>query len=858
VGKARDEAGNIWETDAQGNPVRLIQSAQKMNPAFANPMLPGQIQGQGLNNQGQQLQNVRTQQQIATQPLQNENTAVNIQQGRAGIQNQRFNQVQGLRQEFNNLPEVKNYSIALQSLGTALKAPNTPQGDLAIIYAYAKAADPGSVVREGEMDMANATASLPEQYRAAAQRLTQGKRLPPEVRMGLIETMRQSVGGMRLVYDQQRARYADAAKQNNIPAEQIVGKPLYDAYRPIEEQYIRSHGGTPRDPFATADYSDMVGGPGANVAQMDPNSKLGAFKQTYRNEYDPASAAKLSDLIRAGRPYEEAAAFAQNNGFLPPNPQDYAKAVAFAQRHQGATNVEATKAVPTTLGERLASSPAGAFGVGAGKAMTLGFGDEMLAALSPGDYATNRDDFAVRGQDLAAAHPYADLAGQAAGGAVTGLGINSLASRVPGAAGALFGARTPLPSLLNRGAVIGDTAYGAGYGAGSDNQDRLGGALTGAALAAGGGIAARGTVNGLASAISPTGGALRPLYDMGVRPSIGQRMGGIVNNLEEKVQSLPVIGDAIKGTRDRARDQFQIGLFNDSLGDIGQTLPAGMKVGHEPHAFAQNAFNQAYDAAKSGMTAVADGGWTQDIGNLQQTVGALRPESQQQFAKLWTGSVARRMQDGVLSGSAFKDATSELEKKVAAIRSNKNGDGELADALQQASDALKSSALRNSPPEAVAAMNAADKGYAKLVRIETASRSAAGEPAEFSPSQYNSAVRTASGGVRNREYLRGDALNTDIAALGTRLGDKVSNSGTVDRYAPLAIASGMGYVEPMSAAALGGYGLLNAPGIRGITTGLMAPRTNPFLKAAGDELRQRARLAGMFGAPIALDYYGAQ
>jgi hypothetical protein len=857
VGKARDQAGNIWETDANGNAVRLLQPAQA-NPMFANPKLPGELQAQGLNNQGQSLQNVRAQQQIESQPLQNANTAVNIQQGRASIQNQHFNQVQGLRQEFNALPEVKNYSIALQSLGTALKAPNTPQGDLAIIYAYAKAADPGSVVREGEMDMANATASLPEQYRAAAQRLTQGKRLPPEVRTGLIETMRQSVGGMRLVYDQQRARYSDLAQQNNVPAEQIVGKPLYDAYRGAEEQYIKAHGGTPRDPFAQADFSGMVGGPNANLAQMDPNSKLGALKQTYRNEYDPTSAAGLSSLIRAGRPYDEAAAFAQSNGFLPPNPQDYAKAVAFARQHQGATNVEATKAVPTTLGERLASSPAGAFAAGAGKALTMGTADEMLAALSPGDYTANRDELAARGADLAGAHPYADLAGQAAGGAVTGLGLNALAGKLPGAVGPLFGARTPLPSLLNRGAVIGDAAYGAGYGAGSDNQDRITGAAMGAGLGAGGGIAARGAVNGLASAISPTGGKLAPLYAMGVRPSIGPRVGGIVNNLEEKVQSLPVIGDAIKGTRDRARDQYQIGLFNDSLGEIGQSLPKDMGVGHEPHAFAQDAFNRAYEGAKSNMTAVADGQWTQDVGGLQQTVGALRPESQQQFARLWTGSVARRMRDGVLSGPAFKDATSEIEKKVAAIRNSKSGDGELADALQQASDALKASAMRNSPPEAVAAMNAADKGYAKLVRLETASRSAAGEPAEFSPSQYNSAVRTASGGVRNREYLRGDALNTEIAALGTRLGDKVSNSGTVDRYAPLAIASGMGYVEPMSAAALGGYGLLNAPGIRGITTGLMAPRTNPFLKAAGEQLRQRARLAGMFGAPLALDYYGAQ
>jgi hypothetical protein len=192
---------NPYAQYANKNPFAVYGS-----PRTPPPQTPAQ-------SQQDQLQVAHLGQQIEQVPLQNANTRVNIEQGQASIHNQTFNQNQGLRQEYNNLPEVKNYSVALQSLGTALKAPDSPQGDLAVIYAYAKAADPGSVVREGEMDMANATASLPQQYQAAAQRLTQGKRLPPEVRTGLIETMRQSVGGMRQVYDQQRGRYSSLAQR---------------------------------------------------------------------------------------------------------------------------------------------------------------------------------------------------------------------------------------------------------------------------------------------------------------------------------------------------------------------------------------------------------------------------------------------------------------------------------------------------------------------------------------------------------------------------------------------------------------------------------------------------------------------
>jgi hypothetical protein len=200
---------------------------------------------------------------------------------------------------------------------------------------------------------------------------------------------------------------------------------------------------------------------------------------------------------------------------------------------------------------------------------------------------------------------------------------------------------------------------------------------------------------------------------------------------------------------------------------------------------------------------------------------------------------------------------SELDKKVAAIRNSQTGDGELADALEQAMGALRGSATRHSPPDAVAALDAADAAHARIVRLEEASRKN-GEPAEFSPTQYNTAVKTASGGVRNRQYLRGDALNTDIAALGTRLGDKVSNSGSIDRLAAGGALYGLNSISPAGAAAVGGYGLLNAPGIRNATTELMAPRSNPIFNRAADQLRQRARLAGMFGAPIALDYYGGQ
>jgi hypothetical protein len=101
--------------------------------------------------------------------------------------------------------------------------------------------------------------------------------------------------------------------------------------------------------------------------------------------------------------------------------------------------------------------------------------------------------------------------------------------------------------------------------------------------------------------------------------------------------------------------------------------------------------------------------------------------------------------------------------------------------------------------------------------------------------------------VRNRNYLAGDALNSELAASGLHLKDMVSNSGTVDRYAPLAMA-GIGFAQPKALLGVGAYGLLNAPGVRNLTTGIMAPR-GPKAKAAAELIRKRlAEPSGALGA----------
>lgn len=568
-------------------------------------------------------------------------------------------------------------------------------------------------------------------------------------------------------------------------------------------------------------------------------------------EMDGQTASAVDRMVRMNRPYREISAYVQSKGYKAPDEGQINAAREYLSAHpdyQGGFT-QAPKTRPTTMMEQISSSPLGSYLGGASTALTAGFNDELaggLSALGGGDYAQGRDAFNAKKALLADANPKSDFAGSLAGNVLAMFGGGQLAQGAANAGSRIGGA------LASRGGLGLDAAYGGLFGAGQNNENRLMGAGIGAAAGGAGNLAGQGIARTVGGIISPSGGQLRPLYDMGVRPSLGQRIGGVANSAEEKLQSLPIVGDAIAGTRQRARDQFQVGLFNKSLGEIGQKLPDGMAPGHDPHAFAQRAFGDAYDIAESNMTAAADPGLSTDLGNLQRNVSSLKPDSQKAFDKLWKDAVARRFAGGSLSGPAFKDAMSELNKRVGAIRRNPTGDGELADTIEEAMGALRASASRNSPPEAVQFMDAVDRGYSQLVQIENASKLAGGEAATFSPSQFERAVKGGENSVRKRGYLAGKSQNSDLAALGLRLGDQVPNSASFDRLAWAGGVGALGSLEPQTFSILGALGAVNAPGVRNITTGALAPRNSQSLQEAAERIRRLAPLLGATGAGTSL------
>lgn len=129
-----------------------------------------------------------------------------------------------------------------------------------------------------------------------------------------------------------------------------------------------------------------------------------------------------------------------------------------------------------------------AAGIGAGNGMTFGGLDEVAgginSALGGGSYEANRDYANLGKNAMADVAPMSYLGGEAAAALTQGLlGGAVLGRAAPGAADAVnAGLRT------TRGQVAAGGAYGAAQGFGENNQDRLGGAIAGGMLGAGGGL----------------------------------------------------------------------------------------------------------------------------------------------------------------------------------------------------------------------------------------------------------------------------------------------------------------------------------------------------------------------------------
>lgn len=413
-------------------------------------------------------------------------TQLDVQgEARAG-RKEKFDYATQLRSEFRKAPETTNYETVIRQFSSALGADATPTGDQALITAYAKMLDPGSVVREQEFNTVQAGDSKLGQIVARLQKelgVDESGLIRPEVRYRVLREMKNLADNYRAGYDRARTDYEALAGNYGIDPNLVLGTRIDTPYQDKIEKLWKAKG---------VDETAAQGTP----VQITSGER-------FSTEQEIAYANALNAALAQGAGVQELALISQRFD-VPIGPDDIAKFQGAVERRAAGAQIQF---LPTQSGVRnplsralgeAAMTPAGTALVGATNAATLG-GMSLLA----GDKV----------QGLEALNPKSAIAGEIAGSMVGTAGL---------AKGAAAGLKAVAPGLSERllgggikGAVtreaLTEGTYGGAYAA-NTGQDIGTGITLGAIGSLGGqalGAAGR-RVLGRAGDVPPGGGDIPP------------------------------------------------------------------------------------------------------------------------------------------------------------------------------------------------------------------------------------------------------------------------------------------------------------------------------------------------------------
>lgn len=403
--------------------------------------------------------------------------------------------------------------------------------------------------------------------------------------------------------------------------------------------------------------------------------------------------------------------------------------------------------------------------------------------------------------------------------------------------------------------MLGKIGIGAGVGAVNgavtpvdpNSQDfsgsKLGQVGTGAAFGAGGSVLA----NALGKVISGASGtAQRSLADSGVQMTPGQILGGGFAKTEDKLTSIPIVGDLIKSAQQRAVNSFNTATYNQVLAPLGEKYSG--PVGQEGVAAVQQTIRDAYSNALGKMTFKAtDPAFQSDITNLSSLANNLPAAQQTQFMNTLKTQVFGKLgPQGNMDGQTLKGVQEELGKAARGYAGDASYDNrQLGSAIGEIKNAIDNSLPRYNPPDAVQQLSNANSAYANFVRLRSAagSQGAMNNDGVFTAAQLNSAVRANDKSVGKGASATGNALMQDFASAGQKvLGAKYPDSGTPGRAAIMAALSALGG-GGATAAGFGGPALI-AGGAAGLAS---LPYTSLGQRAAQAALISRPQGAQAVG-----------
>lgn len=370
----------------------------------------------------------------------------------------------------------------------------------------------------------------------------------------------------------------------------------------------------------------------------------------------------------------------------------------------------------------------------------------------------------------------------------------------------------PLSSSLGLGGRI---ALGASQGAATSaltpitdpaqQTDYGKNALANAALGGAGGAVINPLVSLAGGVISPrVSAAARNMLDRGVPLTPGQILGGAAATTESKATSIPVVGDMIRNSQQRAVQGFNRATYQEALAPVGAAVPDHVPTGSDAIDYVRNAIGHVYDSIAPRATFVADANFSNDLNAIRNNLAQTAPAALPQFDNVVNNQVTAKLAGGVpaaqgglpvggaLDGAQWANTRSTINT-IARNRTLGNAtpdDRELSGALGDLNDAISAGVGRSSPPDVLTDLANANAAYARYKQIEAAAgmAGASNQGNIFTAAQFNNAVRKGS-------TLSQKATNSGLSAqLGadaqTVLGAQYPNSGTAGREALIAMLTG--------------------------------------------------------------------
>lgn len=591
----------------------------------------------------------------------------------------------------------------------------------------------------------------------------------------------------------------------------------------------------------------------------------------------PNQEAAITAFLKANRgnhnfSYNDVAAFYKGVGApAPKNEPNVINSIRAGNVNvTGYDSTQAEKAYQDALAQRVKErdTTAGAFDtVGRTGANALfGAGDRVSAGFDTltggGSYSDNLARQRFESDAAREANPLAALGGDVGGAILTTTGMGRFANNV---------ATRFMPSLARTGApgsslarnVANDTAYGAGYGL-TEQGDPFTGAVMAGGGSAGGQYFGKTIKNGLEGVTDP---AVRYLTDRGIPLTMGQTFGnrGLFGKAMNKMESVPFLGDMMGARRLDGMKAFEREALKDVVAPVGGNVTMG---GREGLMQAQDAVQQGYRDALSGVNVSPDQQFVQEAGAAMQAGGAV-PKFGEDFTYAMNQELGPLFGvNGNLTGPQLQSALQSVGKVRSGFAKNPDAMATYAaNATGQMDDAI-SNLVGRQAPDVMPAYNNAKDAFSNLVPFEKARIGAINQEA-ISPAQLQRAVTSNTSNFGGRGAAARGANLTDLMRFGQEvLPSTVPDSGSAGRMAgilpfvlPTALGGSAAYSgiedNPGTAGLLATLALMSTKGGQKAVQNLVVKRPDSVRRIGGMFGRRQAQEAlGSAGGAAALSYYG--